>query len=285
MTTSKIFSRSTRLALLAGVAILIAAPGAVAKGSGSQSHTGSSSGFKNTIHPIIVNKPVYKKPGKHHGDTHEASEPKGEPKRKPIVEEVVQPSRQAPAKPGQQGMLPPHDPVGNTHPTVGGGSVVKISNGVSTASIATGAGLTVASHAPGTITISNGTNSVTLPGGSVVVSGVGSVASGGGVQIVRHPNGDIAVAAAAPPAAPAPAPAAPPLRGGLTGTGPIDEIKGIAGQAADVGRQLGQIPGGIKDAGIQAGKDIGNGLVDLGKGFISIGGPSAPPKTSTSTQQ
>jgi hypothetical protein len=62
----------------------------------------------------------------------------------------------------------------------------------------------VTSKTPGTITVSNGTNSVTLPGGSVTLSGARSVGGGADVQIVRQPNGDITVAARPPVATPAP---------------------------------------------------------------------------------
>jgi hypothetical protein len=58
-----------------------------------------------------------------------------------------------------------------------------------------GKGLTVTSTSPGTITVSNGTNSVTMPGGSLNLSGATSVHAGAGVQLLRHPNGDVTVAA------------------------------------------------------------------------------------------
>ena len=58
-----------------------------------------------------------------------------------------------------------------------------------------GKGLTVTSTSPGTIAVSNGTNSVTMPGVSINLSGAVSVQGGAGVQLVRHPNGDVTVAA------------------------------------------------------------------------------------------
>jgi hypothetical protein len=105
--------------------------------------------------------------------------------------------------------LPPHDPVGNTHPDLNSNGVATVSNGVSKATVPNlEGGLLVTSRTPGTITVSNGTNSVTLPGGSVTLSGARSVGGGSDVQIVRQPNGDITVAAK-PSATPAPTP--PPL--------------------------------------------------------------------------
>ena len=47
----------------------------------------------------------------------------------------------------------------------------------------------------GTITVSNGTNSVTMPGVTMNLSGAISVQGGAGIQLVRHPNGDVTVAA------------------------------------------------------------------------------------------
>ena len=102
------------------------------------------------------------------------------------------------------------NPVGSTIPTLppqaGGGkpnpkgpspgyTTVTLSNGVTTSAIFNGKGLTVTSTSPGTITVSNGTNSVTMPGGSINLSGAVSVQAGAGVQLVRHPNGEVTVAA------------------------------------------------------------------------------------------
>jgi hypothetical protein len=50
--------------------------------------------------------------------------------------------------------------------------VVGLSNGVATSRLANGPnGLTVSVNSPGAITVSNGTNSVTIPGGSLAPSG------------------------------------------------------------------------------------------------------------------
>ncbi|MGC1924255.1 MAG: hypothetical protein WA706_10605, partial [Pseudolabrys sp.] len=56
------------------------------------------------------------------------------------------------------------------------------SNSVTTSAIFSGKGLTVTSTSPGTITVSNGTNTVTMPGGSMNLSGAASVQAGAGVQ-------------------------------------------------------------------------------------------------------
>jgi hypothetical protein len=102
------------------------------------------------------------------------------------------------------------NPVGSTIPTLpsqAGGSnpapkgpspgytTVTLSNGVTTSAIFNGKGLTVTSTSPGTITVSNGTNSVTMPGVTMNLSGAISVQADAGIQLVRHPNGDVTVAA------------------------------------------------------------------------------------------
>ncbi|MGB8825340.1 MAG: hypothetical protein WCD25_18460 [Pseudolabrys sp.] len=74
-------------------------------------------------------------------------------------------------------------------------TTVTLSNGVTTSAIFNGKGLTVTSTSPGTITVSNGTNTVTMPGGSMNLSGAASVQAGASVQLMRHPNGDVTVAA------------------------------------------------------------------------------------------
>lgn len=88
---------------------------------------------------------------------------------------------------------------GGTNPTPKGPSPaytsVAPSNGVTTSAIFNGKGLTVTSTSPGTITVSNGTNSVTMPGVTMNLSGAISVQAGAGIQLVRHPNGDVTVAA------------------------------------------------------------------------------------------
>jgi hypothetical protein len=72
--------------------------------------------------------------------------------------------------------------------------VVTLSNGVTTSVIETGKGLTITSSAPGMITVSNGTNSVTMAGGSLTLKGAASVSVPAGYQAVRLTNGDFSVA-------------------------------------------------------------------------------------------
>jgi hypothetical protein len=113
-------------------------------------------------------------------------------------------------------------------------------------------GLTVTSDKPGTITVSNGdpSHSVTLPGGSVTISGgqaLNTVAGGPGVQVVTHPNGDFVAAANAP--------VPPPTRTTVTG-GP---------------------EGGFFNA-------LGNGLVDTGKDIVGTLNPEVSFKATVQPQ-
>jgi len=163
-------------------------------------------------------------------------------------------------------------PVGGLRPAKGD---VVVLNGV-TATIlhGAGAGVVVQTLEPGKILVraDNG-QSVTLPGGSVSVSGAKIVSPGAFIERADHPNGEVTVAiglgASYPkPAAPtAPSSAAPPSH--VTG-GPE-------------GGFLGAIGGSIVDAG----KAVGRGAEDA----ISIGSPkpgtpgAGEPKTSTTTQQ
>jgi hypothetical protein len=96
-------------------------------------------------------------------------------------------------------------------------------------------GLRVTSDKPGTITVSNGdpSHSVTLPGGSVTISGgqaLNDVGAGPGIQVVTHPNGDF-VAAANAPVTPAPHVTGGPEGGFLNalGNGLVDTGKDIVG--------------------------------------------------------
>jgi hypothetical protein len=189
------------------------------------------SAANNTIHPIINNKPA-------------------------------QPAANAPTGTGK---LPPNDPVGNMHPTPGTNppSVVTVSNGLTKIEIQNGPrGVSFYSGnpEPGWLTVTNGTESSSIRGGSVTVSGAIGIGGDPNDIEVGPPtaNGDRAVAIR---------PSAPPVPGHLTGG------RGI----------LGAIGGAVKDAG----KAIGRGAVDV----ISVGGPTpgtpgaGEPTTSTSVQQ
>ncbi len=133
------------------------------------------------------------------------------------------------------GMLPPHDPVGNTHPTVpgkaAGNNSVTVSNGVSKVDLSnTPTGLIVSSNSPGTITVYNGQTSQTFRGGSVTLHGAGVKSDAvnvqtPGLQYVKLANGDYSIAlkpgASMPSSPPMPAkPPAQPSGGVVTGEGP-----------------------------------------------------------------
>lgn len=142
----------------------------------------------------------------------------------------------------------PKNPVGSTRPTLpaqasGGKPVpkgpspefttVKLSNGVTTSAIFNGKGLTVTSNSPGTITVSNGSSSVTLAGGSLNLSGATSVQAGAGMQLVRHPNGDVTVAAN-PTTASAPAKPTAGANSGPPGVTFTDDLKAVGKGAAAI---------------------------------------------------
>jgi hypothetical protein len=149
-----------------------------------------------------------------------------------------------------QGGNPPRGPVATTNPptpsgpviTHGGnpprgpvagapGSPAVVSNGKVKLYIPNSAsGLTVTSNKAGTVTVSNGdpSHSVTLPGGSVTISNGGnSVGGAPGVQVVSHPNGDFVAATTGPKK-----PVAGTVTGGpeggfinALGNGLLDEVK------------------------------------------------------------
>ena len=76
-----------------------------------------------------------------------------------------------------------------------GNGIATISNGVTTSAIANGKTLTVTSNSPGMITVTDGKNSVTMPGGSLTLSGAPSVVAGSNLEVHRNPNtGDVTFA-------------------------------------------------------------------------------------------
>jgi hypothetical protein len=169
------------------------------------------------------------------------------------------------------------NPVGNTIPTLPshadgsklnpkgsspGYTTVTLSNGVTTSAIFNGKGLTVTSTSPGTITVSNGTNSVTMPGGSMNLSGAVSVQAGAGVQLVRHPNGDVTVAAN-PTTAGAPAKPTAGANNGPPGVTFTDDLKAV-GKSGAAGPTL---------------TAIGVATVWLGLGGAAIGSVVGKPQT------
>jgi hypothetical protein len=234
-----------------------------------------SSAGNNTIHPIVTNHPAQPPTNAPAGaGVLPPHDPVGNTRPTVGASNPAQPPANGPAG---AGALPPHDPVGNTHPTVGSSppTVVSVSNGVTTTQIQNGlGGVTVYSDKPGTITVTNGKESTTLTGGSVTLSGnVVGVGGGQGVEVGPRNSAGNTVVAIKPPA---PAPAAP---GHVTGGGPEGGFFGDLGSS-------------IKD-GVKA---VGNGLEEgsaiLGKGVTGNLGinpgfhPSpVPPATSTIQQQ
>jgi transcriptional regulator with XRE-family HTH domain len=200
----------------------------------------------NTIHPIINKGPIVTASGK---PAHTAPANNIHP----IINSQPISGAQSTA-----GTLPPNDPVGNTHPAPGTNppTVVTVSNGVSTYQLQNGpGGVAVYSDRPGSITVTNGTESKTLTGGSLTLSGtVIGVGAGQNIEVgTRNNEGNTVVAIK-----PEPPPATPLPNGGNN-----DFRSG----------------GGV-------GVDILNGVSDFGYGLTHgfAPGPAPPPTTSTTTQ-
>ena len=109
---------------------------------------------------------------------------------------------------------------------------MKISNGKDTSLLQDApGGLKVTSTSPGTITISNGKNTVTFPSQAVSLTGAAVIGASADVQLFAQKNGDV-IALVKPPAPPAPTPAPPklPVPGTVTG-GPEGGFFGALGSA------------------------------------------------------
>lgn len=209
-------------------------------------------GRKNTIHPIVTNNP-----GGANGNGKPVASPTGG------VTNTIHPIvNNNPVGGNGSKSAPVTSPTGgvtNTiHPIVSspapGSDVVTVSNGVSKVQIPNGpGGVSVYSSSPGTITVTNGSESKTLSGGSVTLSG-NVIGVGGGQNVeVGKPNGEgSTVVAVKPP----PPPASSQPNTGFDNNG---------------------VPGGglLKGAG-----DFGYGVVH---GFAP--GSAPPDHTSTSVQQ
>ncbi len=176
------------------------------------------------------------------------------------------------------GKLPPNDPVGNTHPTPGSNppTVVTVSNGVTSTQIQNGpGGVVVYSEKPGTITVDNGKEKTTLPGGSVTLSGNVIVGRSQGVEVGPR-NGEGKTVVAIKPPAPAPVPPSH-----VTG-GPDGGFFGGLGNSIEDGVKA--VGNGVADGVVAVGKGIGDVVGD--SGFKA--GPVTtvpPPATSTIQQQ
>ncbi len=132
---------------------------------------------------------------------------------------------------------------------------VTISNGANTVQIRDGTGgVTVSSSRPGTITVTNGSESQTLSGGSLTISGAKGIGGDKSVQVgAVNGEGRAAVAIAPPPPPPPGKPCCSDQFDSGFASGVDNVIKGIS--------------------------DFGHGVAH---GFQ--GGPAPPPTTSTTTQ-
>jgi len=171
------------------------------------------------------------------------------------------------------GGSPPRSPVATANPAPAGppaGAAV-VSNGQVKLNIPNSSGgLSVTSDKPGTITVSNGdpSHSVTLPGGSVTISGgqaLNTVAGGPGVQVVTRPNGDFVAAANTP--------VPPPTRTTVTGGPEGGFFKAFGNGLVDLGKHIGN--------------GIDNNIIHpfSFKGVATGANVTKPPATSTSVQR
>jgi len=133
-------------------------------------------------------------------------------------------------------------------------AVVTLSNGVTTSAIETGKGLTITSNSPGTITVSNGTNSVTMAGGSLTLHGGTPVSVPAGYQAVRLTNGDVSVAVS------------PVLASGPGQSRPVPPGVGAGDTLKDFGKLLGNTSatGAVSTVAIPTAVGIGAGAVVYG---------------------
>jgi hypothetical protein len=141
--------------------------------------------------------------------------------------------------------------------------MITVSNGVTTYTLPFDPKFSVEVIQPGSITVHSGDRTVTLPGGSITVHGQAvstSLAERAGLQEIINSRGDTVFAIKPQPQSQPPTQLVP-VKDGSKG-------------------------GGIVDGIVDAGKAIGNGIEDIGLGFINLGGPTPPPpKTSTTTQE
>jgi hypothetical protein len=156
-------------------------------------------------------------------------------------------------------------PANGTTGTVGkdptSGKTVTISNGVTTYTVPFDPKFSVEVAQPGSITVHVGDRTVTLPGGSITVHGqVASTfaADRAGLQEIVNSHGDAVFAIKPQPQSQPPTQLVPTKDG--SGGGVVGGVVGV-------------------------GKAIGNGIEDIGLGFINLGGPTPQPKTSTTIQE
>jgi hypothetical protein len=153
---------------------------------------------------------------------------------------------------------PPNSTAGNNSPP----KTITVSNGVTTYTLPFDPKFSVEVAQPGSITVHSGDRTVTLPGGSITVHGQAVstyAADRAGLQEIINSRGDTVFAIKPQPQSHPP-----------TQLVPTKDSSG----------------GGIVDGIVGAGKAIGNGIEDIGLGFINLGGPTPPPpKTSTTIQE
>jgi hypothetical protein len=193
----------------------------------------------------------------------------------------------ASANNGKPAPSTPSQTIGNPPPKTGPSpafATVTITSGAYNSAIFNGKGITVKANPDNTITISNGSSSVTLATASVTLRGALTVSGGSDVKIVAR-NGDVIVAAnPAPAAAPKPTGTSNPPPGVTFG----DDVKAVGqagGNASAVvaaspvilgtaaGIELGSvIVGTAAGHPIQAAKDTYNSLTnDVGSAVEWVG--------------
>lgn len=238
MKTSRLACMTTALAT--GVVLIASASIASAKGDHHQGNNVQSNGA--SPHFVISGQPANVKRVLSNKKTKEKTKEKYTDKKPKGCKGIIVPTAEC--------GVSSKNPVGSTQPTLpvsSGGSTatkgpslaytpVTVSNGVTSSAIFNGKGLMITSTTPGTITVSNGTNSVTMPGGSLTLHGAVSVSVSSGVQLVRQPNGDVAVAVS-PVIGSAPAKPTAGANNGPPGVTFADDLKAL-GKTAGNGAAL-----------------------------------------------
>ena len=184
----------SRLAYLSAVlATSVALTTSVASGKSNSSNGGNAGAS-----PHFVVKPINVKKERDHDDRHwDWKDKKHAEKIKKHCAKIIVPTADCPVSPKDPTNSVPAPTFLKSAPSKGpspGFTSATITNGVLTSAIFNGKGLTVSSNSPGTLTVSNGTSSVTLPGGSLTLHGAPTVSVPAGYQLVRHANGDVTVA-------------------------------------------------------------------------------------------
>jgi hypothetical protein len=260
------FIAASRLACLATVLAAGIASIPVADIANAKSNSGNGGNTNGASpHSVISGQPAnVKKVQSDHKDSHKDKKArKHAEKKKKDCEKITVPTPGCPInRKDPVGSVPPpaKKPVADApapHP-----SSITVSNGVTTYTLPYDPKFSVEVVKPGSITVHSGDRTVTLPGGSITVQGQAvstSLAERAGLQEIINSRGDAVFAIK-------PAPQSQPP------TQPVPTNGGSSG-------------GGIVGGVIDAGKAIGNGIEDIGLGFINLGGPTPQPKTGTIIQE